>query len=265
MVQYGHYLKLGSMDEYYVSELVSVEPNQIKARANTNVYLVIGLLIRWILILSSGKIKARESNSNKTSGHSESSSCWLLLLLKNISTWKADTVTTWLNNCINLSVHADSAGDVRLTLCRFSLLFSSLSWLLLSFAIDIFYLTIAVWVHIPSILELAGLQISNGFDISHRSDGAWPASFKTLNELNLNLHYNWSKFVKWQIWTYFHWTWFDSLNYIRELESPNLFIKTSIILIRELKTLNLFIKSLMILIRDFKFQNLIHWTCLNWT
>ena len=47
------------MDEYYVSELVSVEPNQIKARANTNVYLVIGLLIRWILILSSGKIKAR--------------------------------------------------------------------------------------------------------------------------------------------------------------------------------------------------------------
>ena len=63
------------MDEYYVSELVSVEPNQIKARANTNVYLVIGLLIRWILILSSGKIKARESNSSKTSGHSESSSC----------------------------------------------------------------------------------------------------------------------------------------------------------------------------------------------
>ena len=75
MVQYGHYLKLGSMDEYYVSELVSVEPNQIKARANTIVYLVIGLLIRWILILSSGKIKARESNSSKTSGHSESSSC----------------------------------------------------------------------------------------------------------------------------------------------------------------------------------------------
>ena len=84
-------------------------------------------------------------------------------------------------------------------------------------------------------------------------------------ELNLALHYNWSKFDKWQIWTYFHWTWFDSLNHIRELESPNLFIKTSIILIRDLKMLNLFIKSLMILIRDFKFQNLIHWTCLNWT
>ena len=84
-------------------------------------------------------------------------------------------------------------------------------------------------------------------------------------ELNSALHYNWSKFDKWQIWTYFHWTWFDSLNHIRELESPNLFIKTSIILIRELKTLNLFIKTLMILIRDFKSPNLIHWTCLNWT
>ena len=73
---------------------------------------------------------------------------WLLLLLKNISTWKADTVTTWLNDCINLSVHADSACDVRLTWCRFSLTFSS----------------------------------SNGFDIFHWSDGGWPASFKTLNE-----------------------------------------------------------------------------------
>ena len=39
------------------SELVSIDPNQIKARANTNVYLVIGLLIRWMIILSSGKIK----------------------------------------------------------------------------------------------------------------------------------------------------------------------------------------------------------------
>ena len=56
------------MDASYFSELVSVEANQIKARANTNVYLVIGLLIRWILILSSGKIKARESTSSKTSG-----------------------------------------------------------------------------------------------------------------------------------------------------------------------------------------------------
>ena len=75
LVQHVHYLKFGSMDASYFSELVSVEANQIKARANTNVYLVIGLLIRWILILSSGKIKARESNSSKTSGHSESSSC----------------------------------------------------------------------------------------------------------------------------------------------------------------------------------------------
>ena len=33
------------MEESYFSELVSVEPNQIKARANTNVYLVIGLQI----------------------------------------------------------------------------------------------------------------------------------------------------------------------------------------------------------------------------
>ena len=48
------------MDASYFSELVSVEANQIKVRANTNVYLVIGLLIRWILILSSGKIKARD-------------------------------------------------------------------------------------------------------------------------------------------------------------------------------------------------------------
>ena len=70
LVQHVHYLKFGSMDASYFSELVSVEANQIKARANTNVYLVIGLLI-----LSSGKIKARESNSSKTSGHSESSSC----------------------------------------------------------------------------------------------------------------------------------------------------------------------------------------------
>ena len=55
------------------SELVSIDPNQIKARANTNVYLVIGLLIHGYL--SSSKIKERESNSSKTSGHSESSSC----------------------------------------------------------------------------------------------------------------------------------------------------------------------------------------------
>ena len=27
---------------------------------------------------------------------------WLILLSKNISTCKADTVTTWLNDCINL-------------------------------------------------------------------------------------------------------------------------------------------------------------------
>ena len=36
LVQHGHYLKFSSMDESYFSELVSDEPNQIKARANTN-------------------------------------------------------------------------------------------------------------------------------------------------------------------------------------------------------------------------------------
>ena len=180
---------------------------------------------------------------------------WLLLLLKNISTWKADTVTTWLNNCINLSVHADSACNVRLTWCRFSLLFSSLSWLLLNFAIDLFYLTIAGWVRY--------------------SEFSWQLNQELTIELNSALLHNWSKFDipykhwpkfdKWHSWTYFYWTWFDSLNHIRDLASPNLFIKTSIILIRELKNLNLIIKSLMILIRDFNFPNLIHWTCLNWT
>ena len=91
------------MDEYYVSELVSIEPNQIKARANTNVYLVIGLLIRWILILSSGKIKARESNSSKTSGHSESSSCRcgmassVALVYLHMSGRRCDNMAEWLH------------------------------------------------------------------------------------------------------------------------------------------------------------------------
>ena len=107
------------------------------------------------------------------------------------------------------------------------------------------------------------------------SEFSWQLNQELTIELNSALLHNWSKFDipykhwpkfdKWHSWTYFYWTWFDSLNHIRDLASPNLFIKTSIILIRELKTLNLFIKSLMILIRDFKFPNLIHWTCLKWT
>ena len=128
------------------------------------------------------------------------------------------------------------------------------------------------WIIALTSLSMQTLQVmSDWLGVgSACSSAAWVGSssaspLTSFTELNLALHYNWSKFDKWQIWTYFHWTWFDSLNYIRELESPNLFIKTSIILIRELKTLNLFIKSLMILIRDLKFPNLIHWTCLNWT
>ena len=107
------------------------------------------------------------------------------------------------------------------------------------------------------------------------SEFSWQLNQELTIELNSALLHNWSKFDipykhwpkfdKWHSWTYFYWTWFDSLNHIRDLESPNLFIKTSIILIRELKNLNLIIKSLMILIRDFNFPNLIHWTCLNWT
>ena len=107
------------------------------------------------------------------------------------------------------------------------------------------------------------------------SEFSWQLNQELTIELNSALLHNWSKFDipykhwpkfdKWHSWTYFYWTWFDSLNHIRDLASPNLFIKTSIILIRELKNLNLIIKSLMILIRDFNFPNLIHWTCLNWT
>ena len=84
-------------------------------------------------------------------------------------------------------------------------------------------------------------------------------------ELISPLQYNWSKFDQWQIWTYFHWTYFDSLNQIREVADPNLFIKSSLILFWELLNLNLFITSSFILFRDFQFLNLFHWTCLNWT
>ena len=154
---------------------------------------------------------------------------WLLLLLKNISTWKADTVTT----CDKMS-----------TLLR-----------------------VAEW---PILKEN---PLRNGW--VRYSEFSWQLNQELTIELNSALLHNWSKFDipykhwpkfdKWHSWTYFYWTWFDSLNHIRDLESPNLFIKTSIILIRELKNLNLIIKSLMILIRDFNFPNLIHWTCLNWT
>ena len=63
----------------------------------------------------------------------------------------------------------------------------NLGWFLIDI-LSIFYVTVAVRIHITIILELAGLQMSKGFDIFHRSDWGWLTCVKTLNQsLNFEL------------------------------------------------------------------------------